>query len=198
MKVLPLWFFHHSLGDTTICCYLPPNLHHDKSWLGLQLFAVFERRQSENPTMLGVEMYIHAGNNTIPVLRYNIIIDGTLLGPQLVLYHIPRESFPEELNQSMGISVMFRPTTPDIEVEFCGTGLLYEKDSKRLVKQMTNMTFGRPDILSSLHQQAQSILLHVESFCGKADISERKGVEQRTKPDFGCMPSFQRLDYILI
>ncbi|PON97453.1 TIR-NBS-LRR-like protein [Trema orientale] len=191
--LLSPWFFHHSLGDTTFCCYLPPNLHDDKSWLGLELYVVFDRRQySENPTLLlGVELYVHAGSNTLPVLRYDIIIDGSVLGPQLVLYHIPRGRLPEQLNQSTGISVLFTPTTQDVEVEFCGTGLLYEKESKRLVKHISNMTLGRPDNLSSLHQQAQSLILQMEEFCGNTDIGEHNGGERSPEPDFSYFSTFK-------
>ncbi|PON67246.1 TIR-NBS-LRR-like protein, partial [Parasponia andersonii] len=191
--LLSPWFFHHSLGDTTFCCYLPPNLHDDKSWLGLELYVVFDRRKySENPTLLlGVELYVHAGSNTLPVLRYDIIIDGSVLGPRLVLYHIPRGRLPEQLNQSTGISVLFTSTTQDVEVEFCGTGLLYEKESKRLVKHISNMTLGRPEILFSLHQQAQSLIVQMEEFCGNTDIGEHNGGERSPEPDFSYFSTFQ-------
>lgn len=191
--LLSPWFFHHSLGDTTFCCYLPPNLHDHKSWLGLELYVVFNRHQySENPTLLlGVELYVHAGSNTLPVLRYDIITDGSVLGPRLVLYHIPRGSLPEQLNQSTGISVLFTSTTQDVEVEFCGTGLLYEKESKRLVKHISNMTLGRPEILSSLHQQAESLVLQMEEFCGNTDIGEHNGGERSPEPDFSYFSTFQ-------
>ena len=162
------------------------------------MLYICESRQSEDTAILGVELYIHEGSNTVPVLRYDIIKQGFTSGSQLVLYHIPRESLSEILNQSTGISVLFRPTTPDVEVECCGTRLLYEKQSKSLVKQISNLTLGSLKTLSELHQQAQSLLRQMEDFCGNANIGESNGVEQRPKPYFGCFSGFQRLDYILL
>ena len=191
-KVLPSWFFHHSIGDTTICCYLPPNLHDDKTWLGLELYVVFERRQSGYPTMLGVELYVHAGSNKLQVLKLDVKIADFVLGSQLFLFNIPGWIFPDQLNQSTGISVLFRPTTPDVEVEYCGTGLLYEKVSKGFAKAITNIaSLGCPKTISSLHDHAKILLQEMEACSSNTDIDERNGVN-RDKSEFGCFSSFQR------
>ncbi|PON40622.1 hypothetical protein TorRG33x02_339970 [Trema orientale] len=180
-----------NLGDVAIC-YLPPNLYNDESWVGLELYVLFKRRPTvacnntpdsdQTTSLLLVDLYAH-GDTTLPILTYPLLIDDAFFGSHSVFFHIPRECFPEQLNQCKGISTLFRPSTPDLEVEVCGTRLLYKQDSESLIQVILDSAQGREEAFDLLSEQVQMYL--------KAETSQRDEVEQEG-PHFGFFSSFER------
>ncbi|KAM1228035.1 hypothetical protein ACFX2J_007178 [Malus domestica] len=75
---------------------------------------------------------------------------------QLVVLHIPRACFSQhELDQCQGVGALCRTSTPDVEVEVCGSRLVYEQDLKELIKALaTECTFKGP--LHLLYVQART------------------------------------------
>lgn len=189
-------FLHQSVGDTTIC-YLPPNLYDDETWLGLELFVVFKQRQApapcDVPSVLVIDLYAHGISTlTLPLLTY-CHSPIALLGTYLALYHVPRKIFPKKLNRCRGISALFRSTSPgNLEVEMCGTSLLYEQNSELLVSSLIECTLWRPDVLSDLGIQAENQLEIVLN--ESSNQVETHAVDQQDQFSHGICFSIERLD----
>lgn len=186
---LSYWFSHHCLGDTTIC-YLPPSLYDNERWVGLDVYAICERPDpSENSSLLFVDLYVHGTNNggiPLPILTYSLTILG-FVQTFLVVSHIPRESFPKQLNQCQGISVLFRPAAPaenvkiDFSVLLCGTRLLYEKDSESFIQEMISLASVEPSLLQLLHDRANLYVQEAEEFLCKDETHEEPAVVFRSE-----------------
>ncbi|PON74041.1 hypothetical protein TorRG33x02_248180 [Trema orientale] len=171
LRILSRWFFHHSPGDIAVC-YLPPNLHDDEKWVGLELYVVIKCRLplEGTPSKLAVDIYAH-GTSTVHIITYPLILRDGYFGAFSIVSHVPRICFPKELNQCRGISVCFTPITQNIEVEICGTKLLYEKDSELLMNVIVDSAKERGD-LWLLYEQ---IKIYV-----KDETGSRKAMEQRS------------------
>ncbi|GMN57467.1 hypothetical protein TIFTF001_026578 [Ficus carica] len=187
------WFFHHSVGDTAIC-YLPRGIYEDEKWVGLELYVVFKQRPTvlhsnldsdKIPSLLLVDVYAHGiarAPFSLPMLTYPLLVDG-VYGSHFVFYHVPRACFSDQLNQCQGISILFRPSAPDLEVEMCGTKLLYEQDLELLTQAIIDCTQERQSALHLLHHQAEMYV--------KAETSERDAVKQEV-PHYGLFSSSER------
>ncbi|POO01008.1 hypothetical protein TorRG33x02_031910 [Trema orientale] len=162
LRMLSCWFFHHSLGDIAVS-YLPPNLHDDEKWVGLELYVAIKWcLPSEGiASTLTVDIYAHV-ISAVPIITYPLTLRDGYFGAFSIVSHVPRKYFPKELNQCRGISVSFRPITRDIEVDMCGTKLLYEKDSEVLTKFIVESAKERRD-LWLLHEQIK-VYLKDETF----------------------------------
>ncbi|POO01020.1 hypothetical protein TorRG33x02_032030 [Trema orientale] len=168
--ILSRWFFHHSSGDIAVC-YLPPNLHDDEKWVGLEVYVVIMWRLpiQGTPSRLAVDIYAHA-TSTVHIITYPLTLRDGYVGAFSIVSHVPRICFLKELNQCRGISVCFTPITKNIEVNMCGTKLLYEKDSELLVNVIVESGKTRRD-LWLLHEQ---IKLYVKDETGSRKTMERR------------------------
>ncbi|XP_024165351.2 uncharacterized protein LOC112172298 isoform X2 [Rosa chinensis] len=153
-KVVPFWFFHHYAGDVALCDF-PLDLSVDQRWVGLELFVMVSSGYTINvESFLDVDLC----SNEISTVSTSVMINICLGSDQLVVIHIPRVRFPEQLNQCHGISALFRTTTPDMRVRMCGSRLLYEQDLEDLIRAITVCTLDSQDVIDSLCQHIQQLL----------------------------------------
>lgn len=144
-------------------CHVSSDLYHDERWVGLELYVELIRRPSLSSANLNEEnslvldLYAHGTRGTEPVMTYPLIIDGRY-GYNCVICHVPRQCFMEFLNQCQSITALFRPMTSDLEVEMCGTRLLYDNDTASLIKEIIEPTLKTKDGLTLLHDQAEMYL----------------------------------------
>ncbi|XP_048318238.2 uncharacterized protein LOC107417594 isoform X1 [Ziziphus jujuba] len=138
------WFFHQSVGRNVVC-YLPANIVDDKSWIGFSLYATlkmspsdFLKNYSDSKTarpLLHIDLHSHGSS-----ISHITTLDGLPIMPyshQLLLFHVPRVFFKQELNQSWGVSALFRTSIPNVEVERCGIRAVYEKDLGNVIELIT-------------------------------------------------------------
>ncbi|XP_024022384.1 uncharacterized protein LOC21392707 [Morus notabilis] len=186
--ILSPWFFHHSVGNVAVC-YLPPNIYEDERWLGLELYVKCELRRSRTVgdstseiVDLNIDLYAH-GKSMSPILCHKIKIP---VHSRFVTIHVPRKYFSEELNNYEGLSVIFKPTTPDVEVKMCGTRLLYEQESKLISKGIIQCIFQIPSLLQVVHEAAIGLLQSDQS-----DNDESNIALQREMPQSSRMPTYE-------
>ncbi|XP_024019716.1 uncharacterized protein LOC21405365 [Morus notabilis] len=186
--ILSPWFFHHSVGNVAVC-YLPPNIYEDERWLGLELYVKCELRRSRTVgdstseiVDLNIDLYAH-GKSMSPILCHKIKIP---VHSRFVTIHVPRKYFSEELNNYEGLSVIFMPTTPDVEVKMCGTRLLYEQESKMISKGIIQCIFQIPSLLQVVHEAAIGLLQSDQS-----DNDESNIALQREMPQSSRMPTYE-------
>ncbi|KAM5576648.1 hypothetical protein ABKV19_007478 [Rosa sericea] len=158
----PPWFFHHHAGNITLC-YITKNLLDDQRWVGLELYVIFNRRivaglsDGDSSFFFYVDLCSHD--------QESIVMHGSLkiksyLGTsdQLVVLHVPRVHFQQQLNKCQAISALFRTINTEMEVQLCGSGLDFEHDLEDLTKSLTAVagTLGN-HVLTQLGSQAQPV-----------------------------------------
>ncbi|KAM5576633.1 hypothetical protein ABKV19_007467 [Rosa sericea] len=136
----PPWFLHHHAGDVTLC-YITKNLLADQRWVGLELYVQFSRCTStstsgNNSFFFCVDLCSHDHESTVMhgSLKINSCV-GT--SDQLVVLHVPRVHFQQQLNQCQGISALFRTIDAEMEVQVCGSRLAFEHDLEDLTHSFT-------------------------------------------------------------
>ncbi|KAM5576638.1 hypothetical protein ABKV19_007471 [Rosa sericea] len=136
----PPWFLHHHAGDVTLC-YITKNLLDDQRWVGLELYVQFSRSTStstsgNNSFFFYVDLCSHDHESVVMhgSLKINSCV-GT--SDQLVVLHVPRVHFQQQLNQCQGISALFRTTDAEMEVLVCGSRLAFELDLEDLTHSLT-------------------------------------------------------------
>ncbi|KAK9949003.1 hypothetical protein M0R45_004552 [Rubus argutus] len=140
---LPPWFLNVHAGDVTLC-YITgdENLLDDQTWLGLELYVVFTRltsASSEGDTNFFFHVDLCAHDHESLVMHGSLKIDSCLgTSDQLVVLHVPRVRFQQQLNQFQGIiSALFRTINPEMEVLVCGSRLVFEQDLEDLIHSLT-------------------------------------------------------------
>lgn len=174
------WFFHHCLGSLAIC-YLPQNLLHDKTWIGLELYVSFTWRLSnsidEVPSFLLVDLQAH-GQSILFEVTCPIVINSCFGSQQLLVFHAPRELFPRLLNQCQGISALFRASTPNVDIEVCGSRLLYEQDLESLIQAKIECTLATRHALRMMHFQAQNYVEAMHQYSPGPEIMDLNDFEE--------------------
>jgi hypothetical protein len=136
---IPPWFFNHHAGDVTLC-YITENLLDDQTWLGLELYVVFTRRtsvSSEGDTRFFFHVDLCAHDHESLAMHGSLMIDRCLgTSHQLVVLHVPRVHFRQQLNQCQGISALFRTINPEMEILVCGSRLVFEQDLEDLIHSL--------------------------------------------------------------
>ncbi|KAH7516743.1 hypothetical protein FEM48_Zijuj10G0167300 [Ziziphus jujuba var. spinosa] len=147
------WFFHQSAGCNVVC-YLPANILDDKSWIGLSLYATLKMSPSDSlknysdskiaPPLLHIDLHSHGSS-----ISHIKTLDNLPIMPhsqQPFLFHVPRVYFEEhQLNRCWGISVLFRTSIPNVEVERCGIRAIYEKDLGNVIEMINECQLGCAD-----------------------------------------------------
>lgn len=172
------WFFNHYAGDVTVC-WITENLPDDRTWVGVELCVIFTRL----PCTLNVNnsFFFHVDLCTHDHER--IIMHGSLkinscLGnsDQLVVLHVPRVHFKKQLKKCQGISALFRTIEPEMEVQVCGSRIVFEQDLKALMDSLTEAA-------------------------GEDPLPRARAVDQRNAVEgerlINCNSSFQRLNQFL-
>ncbi|KAK9950824.1 hypothetical protein M0R45_006291 [Rubus argutus] len=136
---IPPWFFNHHAGDVTLC-YITENLLDDQTWLGLELYVVFTRRtsvSSEGDTRFIFHVDLCSHDHESLAMHGSLKIYSCLgTSHQLVVLHVPRIHFRQQLNQCHGISALFRTINPEMEILVCGSRLVFEQDLEDLIHSL--------------------------------------------------------------
>lgn len=136
-------------------CDFPQDLFDDQRWAGLELFVMVSSGYSINVECL---LDVHLCSNESSTISTSVFINTSLGSDQIVVIHIPRVRFSEQLNQCQGISALFRMTTPDMVVRMCGSRLLYEQDLEDLIRAITVCTLDSEVVVDSLCQHIGQLL----------------------------------------
>ncbi|XP_062003645.1 uncharacterized protein LOC133721126 isoform X1 [Rosa rugosa] len=177
----PPWFFHHHAGDVTLC-YITKNLLDDQRWVGLELYVQFSRCTSTSTSgnssfFFYVDLCSHDHESIVMhgSLKINSCV-GT--SDQLVVLHVPRVHFQQQLNQCQGISALFRTIDAEMDVQVCGSRLAFEHDLE--------------DLIHSLTAAAGTLGQHVLTQpCSQAQPVDRRNAEEAEMP-INCCSCFQR------
>ncbi|KAK9949005.1 hypothetical protein M0R45_004553 [Rubus argutus] len=139
---IPPWFFNHHAGDVTLC-QITENLLDDQTWVGVELYVIFTQhlrtsasRNGNNNFFFHVDLCTHDHERMVMHGSLNI---HSFLGTsdQLVVLHVPRVHFKQQLNECQGMSALFRTIGPEMEVLVCGSRLVFEQDLKALMHSLT-------------------------------------------------------------
>ncbi|XP_062017636.1 disease resistance protein Roq1-like [Rosa rugosa] len=192
--VISPWFINHYAGNVALCD-LPQNLIDDKRWIGLEVYVVFTwpltsgySDHNLSDSFLHVDISAHESS----VMHSSIKIESCFGSYQLVVLHVPRMHFPEQLIHYQGISTLFTTSTPIVEIQVCGSRLVYEHDLEDLILSLTACTLRKPHSIGQVYSQAQ---MYVETMEEKADKNiqcNAKGGEMSTDGH----SSFQRFTSI--
>ncbi|XP_024178294.1 uncharacterized protein LOC112184260 [Rosa chinensis] len=180
ISTLP-WFFHHHAGDVTLC-YITKNLLDDQRWVGLELYVQFSRCTSTSTSgnssfFFYVDLCSHDHGSM--VMHGSLKIKSCVgTSDQLVVLHVPRVHFQQQLNQCQGISALFRTINEEMEVQVCGSRLAFEHDLEDLTHSLTAAA-------STLGQHALTQL------CSQAQPVDRRNAEEAEMP-FNCCSWFRR------
>ena len=153
LKAILPWFNYQCVGREVFSC-LPPTLFSDKTWVGFDVYVVlswdqsvsFDSFDSEFPPFLVV--HFHGSGSNVEHKAILSLGKDDLIGTEhrLVMFHVPREHFQEELNECWQISALFSTTIPDhVEIEMCGIRIVYENDLRGLIQTITECTLGSSD-----------------------------------------------------
>ncbi|XP_024198721.1 disease resistance protein RUN1-like [Rosa chinensis] len=186
--VISPWFINHYAGNVALCD-LPQNLIDDKRWVGLEVYVVFtwsptSDYSDHNLSFLHVDLSAHESS----VMHSSIKIESCFGSYQLVVLHVPRMHFPEQLTHYQGISTLFTTSTPIVEIQVCGSRLVYEHDLEDLILSLTACTLRKPHSIGLVYSQAQ---IYVETIEEKADKNIQCNAEEGEMSTDGHS-SFQR------
>lgn len=110
--------------------------------MGLELFVIFGRRtrasndNHKNSFAFHIEL---CGHDNESLIMHEFLKRHSCLGEtnQLVVLHLPRVYFQEQLNQCQVISALFTTINPELEVVMCGSRLVYQQDLQDLIRSLT-------------------------------------------------------------
>lgn len=163
--ILP-WFSHQSIGRVVLsekegigsvaALPLPPLLHSDQQWVGFSLYVAFTLPPGvfrEKYCSFHCCLYACEGGVQHHLTLVSPGPGGEKYTHRLLVIHIPRVRFPQELTQFPCINASFKSLTPGLEVEMCGIRVVYEQDLQGLIQTIAHCTlssqpaayFGRDD-----------------------------------------------------
>ncbi|KAM5585404.1 disease resistance protein Roq1-like [Rosa sericea] len=194
--VISPWFINHYAGNLALCD-LPQNLIDDERWIGLEVYVVFTWPPTSgygdhnlSDSFLHVDLSAHESS----VMHSSIKIESCFGSYQLVVLHVPRMHFPEQLTHYQVISTLFTTSTPIVEIIVCGSRLVYEHDLEDLILSLTACTLRKPHSIGHVYSQAQ---VYVETMEKKADENiqcNAKGGEMSTDGHSSFQRSLKQIE----
>ncbi|KAK9948999.1 hypothetical protein M0R45_004550 [Rubus argutus] len=180
------WFFNHHAGDVTVCQITEnsdyestENLLDDRTWVGVELCVLFTRLlctlNVNNSFFFHVDLCTHDHER---IIMHGSLKINSCLGnlDQLVVLHVPRVHFKRKLKKCQVISALFRTIEPEMEVQVCGSRIVFEQDLKALMDSLTEAAGQDPPPIAQI-------------------VDQRNAVEGE-RP-INCNSSFQRLNQFL-
>lgn len=161
LKAILPWFNYQCVGREAFCC-LPPNLLDDNTWVGFALYVVFRGRSSFSIDSLDSEsspsLVAHLHNHgVVHTARFSLKKDSLVgLEHRLVVFHVPRVHFQQELNQGGALCALFaiNSVSDHLEIEICGIRKVHERDMKDLIQTITECTIRSPSVHHQHYYQA--------------------------------------------
>lgn len=128
-------------------------MYKNKECVGFALYATFTLRPGvwpEEHCCFSTQLFT---DDEVYGLKFVSTGEDNFLGShRLLVIHIPRRSFGEQLNEWSTIHASFKSLTPGVEVEMCGMRVVYQHDLKGLIQTITNCTICSPPGYYGLHQ----------------------------------------------
>lgn len=135
-------WFNLQVKKGSVTIEVPPNLHKNKKWMGLTLFALFGCDNKSNIAQsfkyqLECDKY-HLGRPSVIRLHDGAFNDSH----QLWVSYEPRAVYPYSLNKWRHIRVSFVPNCTQTKVLLCGARLLYKQDLDEFVQAIIDTVLG--------------------------------------------------------